>query len=169
MTTPNAPDADLSATHDPLAAPAPVEASGQMYAPPPAKGTVAWAMGFLAYLPIPFLGSIATGIVMALVGNAQRQKSELARLNGRNAANWGLTYLLATVVLPGVAFLALALSTGPDGTVPGSSPAGVIAGTLIIVWALPLQILHIVLVIMGTVKSSKGTVFNNRFALPLLK
>ncbi|MFD1713770.1 DUF4870 domain-containing protein [Amnibacterium flavum] len=167
MTTPNTSDAELYGTASADGEPTP--GYRPAYAAPAANGTVAWAMGFLAYIPIPFLGSIVTGIVMALVGRAQRGKGEVARLNGRNAANWGLTYLLLTVLLPGVAFLTLALSTGPDGTVPGDSPAGIVAATSILIWAFPLQILHLVLVIVGTVKSAKGTVFRTRFALPLLK
>lgn len=133
----------------------------------PPSGTVAWAMGFLAYIPIPFVGSVVTGFVMMLVGNAQRAKGETARLNGRNAANWGFTYLVATVVLIGAAVLVLSTSVDADGRVTGAPSA--IALTLIAVWGFPLQILHLVLTIMGTVKASRGTVFANRFAIPLLR
>lgn len=138
---------------------------GQVGNPP--SGTVAWAMGFLAYIPIPFVGSIITGFVMMLVGNAQRAKGETARLNGRNAANWGFTYLVATVVLVGAAVLVLSTSAGADGRVTGAPSA--IAFTLLAVWIFPLQILHLVLTIMGTIKASRGTVFANKFAIPLLR
>lgn len=132
-----------------------------------AKGTVAWAMGFLAYIPIPFVGSIITGIVMSLVGYAQRDKGALARENGRHAANWGLTYLLMTVVLIGGAVVTLAISTGGGGRVP--DPITPIVFTMIGIWAFPLQITHLVLTITGVVKASKGAVFANKLALPLLR
>lgn len=134
----------------------------------PSSGTVAWAMGFLAFLPIPFFGSIVTGIVMALVGSAQRSKGETARRNGVRAANWGLTYLLLTVVLIGGAFVTVLIATGgQEGQVPAGASALIFA--LIGLWAFPLQLAHLIITITGTVRASRATVFENKLALPLLR
>lgn len=137
------------------------------FSPRPPAGTVAWAMGFLAFIPIPFLGSIITGIVMMLVGNGQKDKGEIARLNGRNAANWGLTYLLLTVVLIGGSVLVGVISSGGGGPTPDWAPP--IALTLIGIWAFPVQIAHLIVTIMGTIRASRAVVFSAPVAVPFLR
>ena len=134
----------------------------------PPAGAVAWGMGFLAFIPIPVVGSLVTAVVMMAVGNGQKGKGELARRNGVAAANWGFTYLAATIVLVGGAVLTLVLSTGGAGG-PVPQWASATAFTLLAVWLFPLQIAHLVVTIMGVVKASSGTVFANRVALPLLR
>src|SRR5699024_2172922 len=49
---------------------------------PERTGTVAWALGFLAYFPIPVLGLILAGLVQLTVGLAQRKHGHLAAVNG---------------------------------------------------------------------------------------
>jgi len=166
---------DLPEDGRPAAPASPTAASAPAYPPggwtpalSPSTGTAAWAMGFLAFIPIPFFGSIVTGIVMALVGSAQRSKGETARRNGIRAANWGLTYLLLTVVLIGGAFLTVLVATGgQEGPVPAGASALIF--TMIALWVFPLQLAHLVITITGTVRASRGAVFENKLALPLLR
>src|SRR5699024_7083280 len=75
------------------------------YSQPPASGAVSWAMGFLCFIPIPYVSFLIAGIVMAAVYPSQRRKGPVAAENARFAANWGLTVILAVVVLVGSAIV----------------------------------------------------------------
>ena len=66
---------------------------------PPRNGTIAWALGFLAYIPVPFLGLVVAGITQLVVGLGQRKHGGLAAVNGVRAANWGLTQLCWPLLL----------------------------------------------------------------------
>ena len=46
---------------------------------PPRNGTIAWALGFLAYIPVPFLGLVVAGITQLVVGLGQRKHGEPLR------------------------------------------------------------------------------------------
>ncbi|WP_293788060.1 DUF4870 domain-containing protein [uncultured Aeromicrobium sp.] len=97
------------------------------------------------FLPIPFAGSLIASITMLIVGVSQRKLGGLARDNAQRAANWGLTYLLATVALVGSHFgILFALRQ-----INGSFPFGVI----IVPWA-AVTVLHIVFTLMGLVRAS---------------
>lgn len=132
---------------------------------PGQSGTVAWAMGFLAFIPIPFIGQIAAMIVMIFVGLSQRRKSPVAATNGRSAANWAITYILATVVLLGL-FIAGIASGGGD---PTTSAFGVIGLVLYFAWFFLLNPAHLILTIIGTVKASSGKPFRCPLAIPFIR
>jgi uncharacterized Tic20 family protein len=134
-------------------------------AAPPARhtGTAAWALGFLAYIPIPFVAQIVTGLVMAAVYPNHKRRGPVAQANARNAANWGLTYAVLTVVFIGLSILFAALITN-GGTTTASADVGVLPLVPILLWML-LGLVHIVVVIVGTVQASKGAVF--RFPLAI--
>ncbi|WP_141014813.1 hypothetical protein [Nocardioides sambongensis] len=58
--------------------------------PKPASGALAWGLGLVALMfCLPIVAQLITGVLMAVVGRAQRDKGPLAAENGRNAANWG--------------------------------------------------------------------------------
>lgn len=142
----------------------PVDAFAPSTVPPPGfKGTGAWALGFLAYIPIPFFAQFLTGLIMAGVYPTHKKRGEIARANGRNAANWGLTYSVLTVVFIGLAILFAALITNGGST---TASGGVTSLPLIPIglWML-LNLVHVVVTIVGTVKASKGEVF--RFPLAI--
>lgn len=61
----------------------------------------AWGIGLLVFTFLPFVSGILAGTTMLIMGRMQRTKGPLAAENGRRAANWGLTYLLASVLLVG--------------------------------------------------------------------
>ncbi|PPH62067.1 hypothetical protein C5D25_08515, partial [Rathayibacter sp. AY1D7] len=69
--------------------------------PAPPTGALSYALGFLAFIGIPFLSLIVGGIVMASVYPSARRKGGIAAENARNAANWGLTVILIGVVTLG--------------------------------------------------------------------
>lgn len=133
------------------------------YAAParPATGAISWGLGFLLYIPIPVVSAIVTGVVMASVYGSQRRLGPVAEGNARNAANWGLTLTLGTVVSFGLtAILAVLLG----GTVRGFFPIG----TPILLYV-ALCIAHLVVIIVGLTRASRGEVFRNPIAIPFIR
>ncbi|MFC0198518.1 DUF4870 domain-containing protein, partial [Microbacterium arthrosphaerae] len=147
-----------------------VPASQPGYAPPaaypapyakPATGSVAWGLGFLAFIPIPVVSMIIAGIAMASAYGAQRRNGPVAEGNARNAANWGLTVIAVTIV----SFTLTAVFAALFGeTFRGFLPIG----APILIWA-ALCVAHVVVIIIGVVKAGKGQVFENRIAIPFIR
>lgn len=133
------------------------------YPAQPSNGTLSWALGFLIFIPIPFLSAIISGIAMAVPYSSLSRRGPVAAANARAAANWGLTYLTVSTVLLLAHFIVLAAFAGDEG-MEGFFPIG-IAITLYLV----LGVLHIVLVIIGTVRSSGGKVMRVPFAIPYVR
>lgn len=131
--------------------------------PPGSRGTAAWALGFLAYVPFPVVAQIMTGLIMAGVYPTHKRRGPVAHANARNAANWGLTYSTLTVVLVLLAIVFVAFITNGGST---TAPESVAALPLIplLLWML-VSLVHVVVTIIGTVKASRGTVF--RFPLAI--
>lgn len=131
--------------------------------PPGQKGAAAWALGFLAYVPIPVIAQIMTGLIMAGVYPTQRKRGPIAHANARNAANWGLTYSVMTVALFGLALIfAVIISNGGTETVRG--PVTALPAIPLLLWCV-LCVVHVVVTIVGTVKATRGSVF--RFPLAI--
>ncbi len=132
----------------------PASPAGYGLPPRPVRtGDGAWWMGLLVFAFIPFLSSVAAGITQWLVGRRQRKDGPLAAENGRRAANWGLTYLLATVVLVGSHFFLL-WSLRNDGPIDAFFPFGII----ITVW-MAYTVVHIVVSVWGGIVAKSGRVF----------
>lgn len=130
----------------------------------PASGTLSWAMGFLVFVPVPFLGIIAAGIVMAALSASASRKNALAAANARSAANWGLTALLVSTGLLILHFVLLFVLTSGESSTSGFYPLGIpitLYGLVILV--------HIVLTIIGTIRASSGRVMRVPFAIPFLR
>jgi uncharacterized Tic20 family protein len=146
--------------HPSASQPAPGGFPGRPSAPAPVpgrprNGTIAWALGFLAYLPIPFLGVIVAGIVQLCVGLAQRRHGGLAAANGVRAANWGLTQLCWPVLMATTLTLgALTGSPGESG-VTFTPVMNALVFTMIGLY-LVLGIAQLVYAIIGTVQASGG-------------
>ncbi|WP_449407885.1 DUF4870 domain-containing protein [Microbacterium maritypicum] len=137
---------------------------GGVYPPAPApRGLLPWALGLLILVPFPFVGGLASGIAMAVSGGASRRFGGVARENARVALNWGLTYLLLSVVLI-VSHFVLLFALSADGPVTGFYPFG----TVITIY-FALSVLHLVLVIVGMVRASAGKVMRIPFAIPYLR
>jgi flagellar biosynthesis protein FliR len=120
---------------------------------PPQSGAVAWGLGLLAIVPFPFVSAVAASVTMAAVGRAQRKNGSIAAANGRNAANWGLTYLALSVALIAVHFLVLHLFTqGAPQT--HFFPIGI----PITIWGL-VSLVFVIVCIVGLSRSNKGAVF----------
>ncbi len=103
-----------------------------------------WGMGLLILTLVPVLSSIVAGIAMIVSGRMQRANGPLAEENGRRAANWGLTYLIATVLLMGAHFTILIAFQDniPDGFFP--------MGIFVTLWA-AISLVHIIVSIVGLV------------------
>ncbi|MEV4666815.1 DUF4870 domain-containing protein [Microbacterium sp. LWO12-1.2] len=129
----------------------------------PARGLLPWVLGFLIVIPFPFVGGIASGIAMAVSGGASRRAGGIARENARAALNWGLTYLLISTSLIVLHFVVLFLLTA-DSPATGFYPIGI---PLTIYVAISL--LHLVLVIVGTIRASSGAVMRVPFAIPFVR
>ncbi|KQO10443.1 hypothetical protein ASF06_09795 [Agreia sp. Leaf244] len=124
-------------------------------------GALAYGLGFLAYIPIPYLSLLVAGIVMAAVYPSQKTKGELAAENARQAANWGLS-LIAYIVLDFLFFAIMLATRGDDST--GFFPIGI---PVVLFFAL--GIAHLVVIIMGLVAANKRTVLRNRIAIPFMR
>lgn len=143
----------------------PIDPPRQPYPTPPPgqKGTAAWALGFLAYVPVPVVAQIMTGLIMAGVYPTQRTRGPIAHANARNAANWGLTYSILTVVFVGLAIIFAALLTN-GGSTRASAETAVLPLIPLGLWTL-VSLLHVIVTIIGTVTASRGSVF--RFPLAI--
>ena len=125
---------------------------------PRRNGTIAWALGFLAYIPVPFLGLVVAGITQLVVGLGQRKHGGLAAVNGVRAANWGLTQLCWPLLL------AISMTIGVLTGSPSPSGGGgivftpVMNGVVFTVLGLYVlvAVMEAVYAIVGTVKASKG-------------
>lgn len=146
------PDADAGTGTDPNPTPTPTgdRAPGVVPAtsaptPAPPRGALPFGLGLISLVFLPFLSLIVAGIVMALVGSAQRKRGGLAAVNGRRAANWGLT--LIVIMVPMTALWIVALSIQAQGFFPW--------GISVIVWVV-LGIANLVVAIYGLVSASSG-------------
>ena len=123
----------------------------------PRKGTLGYGLGFLAYIPIPFVGMLVAAIAMAGVYSAARKQGGVAAENARRAANWGLT-VLAVMALLVVSFIVLLnVFNGSTGFFPIGLP---------VIGFLLLSVVHVIVCIMGLVIGNRGDVFENALAIP---
>lgn len=137
--------------------PADPEARGQGVPGEPVRhGTIAWALGFLAYLPIPVVGLLVAAIAQVVVGLRQRRYGGLAAVNGVRAANWGLTQLCWPVLM--VITVALGALTGTPSSGGGitftplmNTLTFTMLGLLFLV-----ALMEAIYAIVGTVLASKG-------------
>lgn len=119
------------------------------------RGTVAWALGFLAYFPVPFLNILVVGIVQLIVGVRLRRRGGLAALNGTRAANWALMQLGYLVLLV-LVILVAALTGEPTGDgVAFSGPAQVAVAVVLGLYVV-VGICQLVFAIVGTVQAASG-------------
>lgn len=121
----------------------------------PRNGTIAWALGFLAYLPIPFLGLIVAGLAQLFVGLGQRKHGGLAAVNGVRAANWGLTQLCWPPLMALTILLGVLTGTPGEGGVQFPAPVMVLVFVMLGLFVL-LCVLEAVYAIIGTIQASKG-------------
>lgn len=126
---------------------------------PQRNGTIAWALGFLAYIPFPIVNFIVTSLVQLFVGLAQRKHGGLAAKNGVRASNWGLTQLVILLAWIVAVILVDTLLDWPakdpyGSTTDGTAHDGVLA--LLGFALLAFGILVLVYTIAGTVRAAKG-------------
>jgi uncharacterized Tic20 family protein len=148
----------------PPAASAPQPTDGAAFAPQQwqprtPSGAMYYALGFIAFLPVPVLGLLIAAIVMVSTYRSSQRQGGLAAENGRRAANWGLTVIAVMVV---VVLWIVVLGLLSDGG-PWAAPYAPI--TLFFA----LGTTHTVVVIIGIVRANAGGVFNNKLALNLLR
>ncbi|RFA09282.1 hypothetical protein B7R54_08610 [Subtercola boreus] len=128
-----------------------------MSAPAAPTGALAWGLNLLGIGVLPFLNLFLSGIVVTIVGITQSKRGGLARVNGRRAANWGLTVLLIT--LPCAAVYVTAIVIKAEGFFPW--------GIAIIIWGL-LGVVNVIAGIIGLVQARAGR--EVRFpAIPFLR
>ena len=159
VTTPHG-DPDPAAPH-PESAAGPVPSYAAVRPEP--RGTIAWALGFLAYVPIPFVNVLVAGITQLVVGLRQRRHGGLAAENGVRAANWGLTQLCWPVLM--ALSLALGVLTGEstgDGVLFHPAMEAVVVTVVILYFVLGLM--QLIYAIVGTVQASRGA----RVGLPVI-
>ncbi|WP_194949430.1 DUF4870 domain-containing protein [Actinomyces trachealis] len=110
-----------------------------------------WFLGLLALIPIPFFGALIGGLVQMITGLSWKvEGAARGRTQARQAASWGLTYLLCTVVLT-VAHFWLLYALTKDGPTKEFFPLG-IPLTLFVL----LTLVHLVLSVVGGVRANQG-------------
>lgn len=120
---------------------------------------MAWGLGLLILLCVPFVSSVIASIAMVLAGASAQRSGGATAENGRRAGNWGLTYLLLTVVLLGTHFgLLFALEE-----IEGFFPFGII----IVTWGV-VSVAHVVISVVGLIRASKGRVLQV-WAIPFFR
>jgi uncharacterized Tic20 family protein len=147
---PSVPHDSTAAPGEPYTPPPAAAASSAPYGqttfvPRPVTGALSFALGFLSFIFIPLFNLVVAGIVMAIVGYQQSKRGGLASVNGRAAANWGLTMIV--IMVPAIALWVTALSIRAEGFFPW--------GISIIVWGL-LAIANLVVIIIGLVRATSG-------------
>lgn len=129
----------------------------------PATGQKSWALGFLAWIPIPLISLLIAAVAMlAVYPSTKRRQQPVATENARRAANWALTFL-TIIVLSFATMVTIAVSV-PDANSGGFFPIGYGLFGLVVV-----PIAHTIITISGTVIAGKGQVFRNWFSIPYLR
>lgn len=132
-----------------------------VYEVAPPTGATSWAMGFLAYIPIPFLNFVISSVVMICLYPATRKKGfPIASENARMAANWALTVLLVLILMAASLLVLMALIPSKEGFFP--------IGTPLVLYPI-LGVTHLIVTIAGTVTARKGKIFRNALAIPFLR
>ncbi|WP_424468007.1 DUF4870 domain-containing protein [Pseudoclavibacter helvolus] len=158
FTTPVEPGFTTPAAHPGFTTPAAHPGPHVILTRPLANGAVQWSLGLLALIPFPFVSAITAGIVMVATGRARSPATPAGERNRTNAANWGLTYLISSIIL--IALHIAFLMVFDDEYSSSFFPIGI----PITIWA-AVSVTHIVFSIIGTVKASRGVVFSP-IALP---
>lgn len=110
---------------------------------------LAWAGGLAVLLCLPYFVGMLAGLLMVLVGLTTRRKGPLTAENGRRAANWGLTFLLVSVITAAVFFGLLFGPEDPD------TYSGLPLGTPPIIW-IAFAVVHLVLTIVALARGGSG-------------
>lgn len=119
-----------------------------------ATGVSAWALGLLILLPVPMLGSLASGGAMVAAYGSLSRQGPLAKANAAAAKRWGAIFLVvSTGLLVFQLILGLIRLAVPAGQAPGFFPQG-----LPIVLYVLVCLVHLVVVIMGTLRAWRGEV-----------
>ncbi|GEK78846.1 DUF4870 domain-containing protein [Agrococcus baldri] len=133
----------------------------------PSGGGLPWGLGFLAYIPIPFVAQIGAAITMAVVGAKRRRLGGVVGEQGRHAANWGLTYLTVTAVVAVVVVLGAIQANASAADAREGWNALIF--TALGVWLFGLNLAHLVCCVTGVVRAAKGIVFRSPIAIPFLR
>lgn len=121
-------------------------------------GAVPWGIGFIAYIPIPFLNLLISGVTQIVVGLAQKKYGDIAAHNGTRAANWGVIQVLwfvGLIVIAAVGILS-GISSG-DKSVPFEPVYNGLGLTWMGLYIL-LNIVHVILTVWGLISASKGLI-----------
>ncbi|MDO4900444.1 hypothetical protein [Actinomyces sp.] len=88
------------------------------------------------------------------------------RTNGTAAASWGINYLLATIVFPGIPLLTV-FGVLPADSLPGGTDDFFPWGALGMAWLL-ISLFHVIICIAFCVRASRGKVVPFR-GIPFIK
>ncbi|MDT0156700.1 hypothetical protein Q9R19_03570 [Microbacterium sp. ARD32] len=124
-----------------------------------ATGVSAWALGLLILLPVPMLGSLAAGGAMVAAYGSLSRQGPLAKANAASARRWGALFLIvSTALLVIQLIIGLVRLTTSAGVTSGFFPQGI----PITLYAL-VCIVHLVVVIIGTLRARRGEVVRMPF------
>jgi uncharacterized Tic20 family protein len=120
-------------------------------------GQLVWLIGLVSLFGFFYLSPFFSIIATLIVWSTVRHRGPLSAGNARNAMNWQITYLLGQIVAFVAHFLVLA-TFGGGGFV--SPPLFTVL--LIVAW----NVVNLVALILGGVRSSRGEVYRFPLAVP---
>ncbi len=124
-------------------------------------GRLSWALGFLAYIPIPFVSLLIAAVaIMATAPARRRSVHPLVRGNATQAANWALTIFVVFALC--VVYFAVTVSIEELRTA-GFFPVGAVVIVLGV-----LALAHLVVTVAGTIASATR-VYRAPIAIPFLR
>lgn len=117
--------------------------------PPPPSGQMSWLLGLAVMIPLPIIGSVFASLAMIFAGLSLRKNPDVGGYNALKAADWGMTYLLGTILLLGAHFWILFAVLPPEGT-SEFFPTGI----PITIWAV-LTVFHLGYCIYGGLRANQ--------------
>ena len=120
-------------------------------------GQLVWLIGLVSLFGFFYLSPFFSIIATLIVWSTVRHRGPLSAGNARNAMNWQITYLLGQIVAFVAHFLVLALFGGGGFVSPP-----LFTVLLIVVW----NVVNLVALILGGVRSSRGEVYRFPLAVP---
>ena len=129
-------------------------------ASPDSTATSSYRFGYLIFIPLPFVSTIAAGAAIVALYPRYRRAGGIAAENGRRAANWGLTVLAAMlIVTPFV---------GTAAKVASEQRSAWLVWVLVSAYLL-VSAAHIAVVMFGRAFARQGRVFENPLAIPFIR
>ncbi|WP_316670044.1 hypothetical protein [uncultured Propionibacterium sp.] len=123
-------------------------------ASPAPAGALTWFLGMIAFIGLPFVNLIITGVVMIAVGVGQRRMGGPAGRSAAGAMRWGIGVATTSAALLVGFFGVLSAASSAPGLLKGFFPLG----SFLVAWVLLTLVHLIVCIVQGVRASGSGAV-----------